>query len=112
MMRKLFLATSAAAMLAALPVLAQNTMGGAPSPGTATGVPTTQQDRQTMGSSSSRSMRSDGQSMGSGSSTDTKHSGHGMSKNAGHHSAGKSSEASTTAQLNREEANRLQGLNR
>jgi hypothetical protein len=102
-MRRLFLATSALAMLAALPVMAQNTMGAAPSSNTATGAPTTQQDRQqhqTMGSGSSQSMRSD-----------SRNSDHAMGKHAGRHANSKSSEVSETAQLNRDEANRLQSGN-
>jgi hypothetical protein len=112
-MRRLFLATSAFAMLAALPVMGQNSMGAAPSSDTATGAPVTQQDRQqrqTMGSSSSQStqdssMRS---GIGSGSSSDTKNSDHAMSKHAARHANTKSSEVSETAQLNRDEANSLQ----
>jgi hypothetical protein len=101
-MRRLFLATSALAMLAALPVMAQNTMGAAPSSNTATGAPMTRQHQQTMGSDAS---------MGSGSSTDTKNSDHAMSKHAARHADTKSSEVSETAQLNRDEANRLQSGN-
>jgi hypothetical protein len=110
-MRRLFLATSALAMLAALPVMAQNTMGAAPSSNTATDAPMTQQDRQhqqTMGSGSSQSMRS-GSSMGSGSGT--RNSDHAMGKHAARHANSKSSEVSETAQLNRDEANRLQSGN-
>jgi hypothetical protein len=98
-MRRLFLATSALAMLAALPVMAQNTMGTAPSSNTATGAPMTQQDRQHP------------QTMGSGSSTGTRNSDHAMGKHAARHANSKSSEVSETAQLNRDEANRLQSGN-
>ncbi|MDB5405561.1 MAG: hypothetical protein JWL84_473 [Rhodospirillales bacterium] len=77
-MKRLFAATSAIALLAALPVMAQNTMGAAPSAETGAKAKT--------GSNS----------------------GHAMTKHPARRGMTKTSDNAMTAQLNREEANRLQ----